>query len=124
MKESLLRKVTELHVDMLNCQLDLRPASIIRDIRCGWKSNIPICCVLFFCVVWRLLYVFINFSLVKKFLYWYPPRTVCESNYIPCFICLLLRRVRKLYVCSEKDVTCCCFNKQPIVLLIEERYPK
>lgn len=114
----------DIHCDVLNSKVDLSPVAILRDIRCGWKSNIPVCCILFFCVVWRLLYFFIAFSLVKKFIYWYPPNSPEGCNYIPCFFCFLLRRGRKLYVCSANDSTCCCFNKPAVIYLSDERLLK
>jgi hypothetical protein len=111
----------EKHCDILNSKVDI---AIFRDINCGLKSNIPVCCILFFCIIWRTLYFFITFSLVKKFIYWYPPHSPEECNYIPCFVCYLLRRDRKLYVCAENDVTCCCFNKAKLIPLSEERVSK
>lgn len=110
----------ELHCAILNSQVNLSPRNLFRDIRCGLKSNIPICCVLFF-IVLGWFYFFINFSLVKRFIYWYPPQTTCEYCYKPCFICFLFHRVRKLYVCPKSDVNCCCFGKSAIVFLSEER---
>lgn len=120
MKVSLkkIRKATELHCDILNSQVHL--GSIYRDVRCGLRSNIPVCCILFF-IIRGLFYYFINFSLVKKFICYYPPKTLCKYNYVPCFICFLFHRVRKLYVCSEEDITCCCYGKPPICFLSEEK---
>lgn len=108
---NLLGEAQQIHCDILNSKVDMSLGAIFRDIRCGWKSNIPICCILFFCVIWRMLYFFITFSLVRKFIYWYPPNMSEGCNYIPCFICFMLRRGRKLYVCNENDKTCCCCNQ-------------
>lgn len=117
-----IRKLHSLHCDILNSKVDFKP-TIFRDVRCGLKSNIPVCCILFF-LVRRWLYFFINFTLVKKFIYCYPAKAECKYSYIPCFICFLFRRVRKLYVCSENDVNCCGFGKPAIVFLTDERYSK
>jgi hypothetical protein len=116
-----IRAAHRLHCNILNAKVDLSPTCLFRDIRCGLKSNIPICCILFF-IVRGWLYFLMNFSLVEKFINSYPSRTKWECNYIPCFICFLFRRVRKLYVCPQSDVNCCCFGKPAIVLLSEERY--
>ena len=122
MNRSNIEELNDLHVDFLNAEVNFK--LLPRDIRCGLRSNIPICCILFFCVIWRLLYFFINFSLVKKFLGWYPPNSPEGCNYIPCLFCLLLRRSRKLYECELNDKTCCCYNKARLIYLSEERCSK
>ena len=38
---------TELYYDIENAKIDLNLSSFIHDFRCGWKSNIPICCIIF-----------------------------------------------------------------------------
>jgi hypothetical protein len=100
--------VTQLHVDILNSKDNF--TNIGNDIKCGLKSDIPVCCIIFFCTFWKLFFCFVSFSLVKKFIYWYPPRVTCDWDYVPCFICSILRRSRKVYVCSENDTSCCCFK--------------
>ena len=115
----LLEETHGVYCDVHNAKVDLSPWAVFRDVRCGWKSNIPICCILFFCVFWKMLYFFISFSIVKKFIYWYPPRTPEGCNYIPCFICFLLRRGYKLYVCSADDVTCCCHKSNCLEKVLE-----
>lgn len=115
-----IRNITSLHVDILNSEVDLR--YIYRDVRCGLKSNIPVCCIIFF-IMRKFLYFFINFSLVKKFIYCYPPPKQ-KYNYVPCFVCFLFRRVRKVYDCSKSDISCCCYNKPSIIFLTDEKYLK
>lgn len=115
--ETDIRFINNLHVDVLNANVDFNFKLIYRDFRCGWKSNIPICCMLFFSFFWRFLYLFVNYSLVKKFLSSYPADG--RWRYKPCFMCFLFGRVRKLYLCNENDVSCCWFNEPKAVLLTE-----
>lgn len=113
-----IRDATKLNCDIENSKTNINFSSICRHIRCGLKSNIPICCIVFY-LLREPLYFFINFTLVKKFIYWYPYRTKCKYNYVPCLICFLFRRVRKLYVCTESDIDCCC--KQSAIIILEKR---
>lgn len=58
------------------------------EIRCGLRSKIPVCCILFYLLLWKPLFLFIHFDIVKRFIVWYPPRTYYNYNHVPCLICL------------------------------------
>ena len=74
---------------------------------CGIRSNIPFCCIVFFIIFWKLIFLFINFSIVRKFVSWYPPRKTCNYHYVACPICVLFGRFHSLYICDENDSYCC-----------------
>ena len=78
-------------------------------LRCGKKSNIPFCCRLFYIFIWQPTFVFINFPIVKSFIYWYPSKKVNGKryNYVPCFFCYVMGRYRELHVCNETVPECC-----------------
>ena len=103
-----IQLATQLHVDILNSKNNF--SHIRNDVKCGLKSNIPVCCILFFCIIWKLIFCFMSFNLAKRFICWYPDKAKYDWEYVPCFMCFLLRRYRKVYVCSESDVNCCCFK--------------
>lgn len=100
-----LRVLLELHVDLENSKPEFSLRDMFRHIRCGFRSNIPICCILFYVFVWNFIYLFMYFEVVKKFICWYPPKNVCE--YVACPICVILRRRQELHECSEFDPNCC-----------------
>lgn len=102
-----LEKISSLYCDIVNSKPGF---NVIGHIRCGIGSNIPICCILFF-ILREILYYFIHFKIVKYFIYNYPPRGK-EYYYIPCFICFVLGRVRKVNICSEDDANC-CLSRRP-----------
>lgn len=81
-------------------------------IYCGLKSNIPFCCILFFLIFWKPIFILVHFKIVQKFIHYYPPRTYCDFCYIPCFFCLMLRKCSPLKTCNyQEDSDCCCYKQ-------------
>jgi len=78
--------------------------SICGHFHCGRHSGIPLCCMIFFVFLWGPLSRLSYFSLVKKFIYWYPP---VKFGYVPCLFCFVLRRKAKIRNCSNDNLYCC-----------------
>lgn len=96
-------------LDILHAKYNLRFRG---DLMCGLKSNIPVCCILFYVFIWKTSFLFVHFPIVKKFIYWYPPKTSC--GYVPCLVCLLRKRFNKVHECDVKDSQCCMFKAKGI----------
>ena len=90
-------------IDIVHAKYRFRPR---HDIRCGLKSNIPLCCILFFLVFWQIIFIFVHFSIVRKFVSWYPPE---PCGYVPCVFCVIRKSFRKVHDCSASDPHCCMF---------------
>lgn len=80
-----------------------------KSVKCGLKSNIPICCILFYITFWHFLFLFMRFGFVWKFIRRYPIEN--DRRYVPCFMCYILNKKSKLHKCSEDDITCCRHSK-------------
>ena len=103
-----IEELCELQVLVINQHKDRwSPTKIWQTIVCGWHSNIPICCIAFFLLVWIPLFNFRDFSWVRKITHWWPP---ISFNYVPCPFCFLFNRRRKLKKCEITCGSCCRFQ--------------
>ena len=82
-----------------------------RTVVCGWYSNIPVCCIIFFVLVWSPLFYFNSFSLVKKFLDRWPPGK--PFYYVACPFCVLFNKRKKSKVCEYSCTGCCLYKENP-----------
>lgn len=81
----------------------------IYDIRCGWHSRVPVCCILYYLTFWRLFSA-ISVALFgdRRLLIWYTegvcrrraPRRKTRFGRAACPICLCLRRDVTLAACA------------------------
>ncbi len=85
---------------------------IWRTIVCGWHSNIPVCCIVFFLLCWSPLFYLTAFSWVQRFIEWWPP-SKRRFNYVACPLCVLRNKRNRLKICSESTgcAGCCRYNK-------------
>lgn len=67
------------------------PVRLFKDVRCGFHSGIPVCCIAWWVLIWRWL----PFRLWRAYLFHVP----WPVTHIPCPICLsrdqIVRPVRK-----------------------------
>jgi len=90
-----------------NTKLNFR--EIVAHIRCGTRSNIPICCMIFFSCIWEPCSMLTHFHIFKRFKEWYFHLSG-GFNYIPCPFCILIDKPRVLYKCSGQEYGC-CYNR-------------
>lgn len=102
------------HMNKVNSELgkNLSFKVIYRNFVCGRYSGLPYCCIFFYCFIWSPLFLLFSYSLVKKFIYWYPNRE--KYFYVPCPLCLLLNKRVNIKYCDYKtDKNCCVYKKNP-----------
>jgi len=80
--------------------------TFLYDIKCGCHSNIPLCCILFYIVIWpivpkkhRRAYLGAHTQYAKDTGIWY--------EYIPCPICWMRKRVANRKTCTEQTCKTC-----------------
>ena len=78
--------------------------NIICDINCGIKSNIPLCCILFWIIIWKPIFHLLpitgsmnRYLFSKKYLKYLK----IEVEYIPCPICIFKNKANKLKHCID-----------------------
>jgi hypothetical protein len=106
-----IMKLLELYMDERNSGWRWQPYKyILNHIRCGYHSNIPICCMIFFLVFWIPLFYLLCFQWVKQFINWYPPpmRNKKRFDYVPCPFCFIFNRRRKILLCEKDPENCVC----------------
>jgi hypothetical protein len=102
-----LQDVLKKYIELRLAEFDLDFSKLYHHIRCGIRSNIPFCCIIFFCSFWKFIFLLFNFSFVRKFINWYPPRKTYNYHYVACPLCVIMHRYRYLRVCNENDSWCC-----------------
>jgi hypothetical protein len=78
------------------------------SIKCGYISNIPTCCIIFFETIWCKL-IYPNEKLRKR----YNKFNNHLEGYLHCPICVMLKRTKEIIDCDDKSKRPCnpCENK-------------
>jgi hypothetical protein len=66
------------------------------SIKCGYRSNIPTCCIIFFETIWYM-----------KLGKWYN-KLDGHNDYVHCPICLILKRSNKIIDCDDVNTNKPC----------------
>jgi hypothetical protein len=103
-KASDVREIEYLYCLRKNCKF--KPY-FLHHFRCGRRSNIPVCCMIFFVTFWQACWILGHFPLVKRFLSYYPSTKYHKYRYVPCFYCYLMGRCNRVLTC-DKDCKSCC----------------
>lgn len=69
---------------------------LIKDVYCGFHSKIPVCCILFYILIWGPL-IKLNVKLNNYI-------KAAPFGYIPCFVCFLLKNQVKIKYCNDCEV--------------------
>ena len=86
-----------------NCQYS---PYFFRHFRCGWHSNIPICCMIFFVTFWQVCWLLGHFPLIRKFLGYYPSHKYRNYRYVPCFFCYFMGSCNRVLTCNVNCRRC------------------
>ena len=99
---------------MLNYMLFVKSAMSGKEmmdklsITCGYRSNIPICCIIFFETIWGKL-IYPNTRLYNNYMIFHRQ----QKGYVHCPICIILKRSREIIDCDNNPNKPCnpCENK-------------
>ena len=74
------------------------PVSFFYEVKCGWVSGIPLCCILWYILFWRFI------AIDCQFKSWYYNKALqrydYKVRYVTCPICLMKRKLAQIKDCD------------------------